>query len=366
VKAKDAAQKQKGKLVDASQVEHYKSEALLAKREAKRLRNTVGKQEALFTELGIAIKAAKPFPSTRVLLPASGAKVSSPMSVVALASDWHVGQRTSREETEGFGEYSWAICQRRAFKYANDLINWVNVQRGGYLLSDLRVFSLSDHIAGDIHDELKITNEFPSPVQVVNAGQLLGEFIHRVASHFETVTVDCNSADNHSRLVKKPQTSQKAANSLAYLVHFIAMQYCRDIKNVTFNMPLQTQFVVDVQGWKFLLEHGDNIRGWSGIPHYGLQRKRSLEALKRMNTRKGFDYWCLLPGQEYWLEDGTTIGVENLTSLDSLLTMDGTQHNIQQLLNRKKYGRRGKIHEDQRAGILPFEHSPNLSDHSHI
>lgn len=292
MKAKDAANKAKGKLVDAATVEHYKADALLARKESKRLRQVVGKQEALFADLKTAIVAAKPFAKHKID-PTKSLKVTHPVSAVGLASDWHIGQVTPKDETEGFGEFNYAIAQRRVFEYADALIKWVAVQRSGYAIPNLHLFSLSDHISGDIHDELKITNEFPLPVQTVKAGMLLGEFVRRLAPHFEIVTVEANSADNHSRLTRKPQTSQKAANSMAYIVHFIAREHCRDIPNVVFNMPLQTQFVVDVQGWKFLLEHGDNIRGWGGIPHYGLQRKKSQEALKRMNTDMGFDYWCI-------------------------------------------------------------------------
>ncbi len=269
---------------------HYKARARLAERTVNRLQRTLGSTNHMVEKIVEAVQAAPAPPRYNYSTPK---EPGSPVSVVSVISDWHIGQQVSSRATEGFGGFNSKIARGRIYDLARRVNDWTNIQRRGYPIDDIRIFSLSDHISGDIHDELKITNEFPLPIQTERAGNAVGEYVRRLSANFKSVKVYCNSADNHSRLVRKPQAAQKAENSMAYLVHVLAKEYCRDLENVEFELPMSAQFLVNVQGWKFLLEHGDTVRGWSGIPHYGLQRKKSQEALKRMNTKKGFDYWCI-------------------------------------------------------------------------
>ncbi len=138
-----------------------------------------------------AIKAAvvsnQPLPRVYWKIPKSKGGPTSAVSLVILFSDLHVGEQIKADETEGFGEYSWAIAQRRAHSMITSILGWVETLRHGYRINECAIFGLGDYISGDIHDELRVTNEFPLPVQTANAGILIGDLITRLAAHFDKV-----------------------------------------------------------------------------------------------------------------------------------------------------------------------------------
>jgi Hom_end-associated Hint. len=147
-----------------------------------------------------------------------------------------------------------------------------------------QVNGLVVHNSGDIHEELRITNAFPAPVQVVEAANVLNDQISMVAPHFEKVIVQFVSEDNHARLTKKPQAKEAGYNSFNYLIGYIAKERSSLIKNVEFHIYPQYEAVVNVMGRRYLLCHGHNVQGWAGIPFYGWDRKVAKEAVRRMNA----------------------------------------------------------------------------------
>jgi len=252
-----------------------------------RLQKDLGKQKELAVAISAAVHAAEPFPRVPWKRPA---RSGSPVVAVLKLSDWHIGERISRAETEGFGSYNWRIAQARLFQILGSFLKWVHTQRAGYRIDQCAIFGEGDYISGDIHRELSVTNEFPIPVQTANAGQLFGEAMAMLAAHFGHVTAYEVGADNHGRLQPKPQFKQKVQNSMSYLVHVVANSYVRKIRNIEPVVAPGIKYLADVAGWKFLIEHGDTVKAWMGIPYYGMERERGREASRRMNGPKGFDY----------------------------------------------------------------------------
>ena len=174
----------------------------------------------------------------------------------------------------------------------DSFIKYSDVQRNAYDIAECRVFGLGDWVSGDIHKELENTNEFPLPEQAVKAGTLLGECVRRLASRFKRVTVEAVGADNHGRIQPKPQAKQKTSNNMSFIVHEIAQQSTRACPNVGWHVAVGAKLLASVSNWRFLLEHGDSIRGNMGIPFYGYARLLGKEAIRRMNTDLGFDFLC--------------------------------------------------------------------------
>jgi hypothetical protein len=58
-------------------------------------------------------------------------------------------------------------------------------------------------------------------------------------------------------------------------------------------VPKSNWCIADICGHNFLLLHGDTIKGWNGLPYYGIDRADSR--LKNMLASKGqyFRYMCL-------------------------------------------------------------------------
>lgn len=255
--------------------------------ENKKLLTEVGQNEELVRQVAGAVVAADPFPKTPPIMPE---QPGSPVSAVMLWSDWHIGEVIAKDEVEDMNEYNYEIGEKRLLNIVDSFLRWAGFQRNIYNIEKCYIIGIGDYISGDIHREFSVTNEFPVPVQAAKAGMLFGEAVRRLAPNFAEVEVVEVGADNHGRLTQKPQFKQKAINSMSFLVHTIANSYLKSHDNVKITTAKGIKHLVEISNHKFLIEHGDNIRGLLGIPWYGLTRTRHREAQKRMNTQLGFHY----------------------------------------------------------------------------
>jgi hypothetical protein len=258
--------------------------------ECSELRRQIGRQQELAEEVAAAVNVAEPQPK---FLYTKAQKQGTPMVPALKLSDWHIGEVVNPGEIENINSYNLEIARQRMFHIISSFLNWVEVQRKFYVIEECVLLCEGDYISGDIHQELMVTNEFPLPVQTAHAGYLLGEVIRRVAGHFKRVKVVLVGADNHGRLQKKPQGKQKSANNMSYLVHTIAQTYVQKSHNLRFEVAEAMKHLTTVGGWKFLVEHGDTVKGWAGFPYYGMGRVVGREARRRMNTDRGFHYWSI-------------------------------------------------------------------------
>ena len=256
-------------------------------RDADKLRVQLGKQRLFSEQVAGSIKALDPYPYFRY---SRAQKTCNPIVPVLEISDLHVGEVVQPNEVEGFNKFNWAIAQAGLFGIVTDFLQWVEVQRGFYTIEECAVMLKGDYVSGDIHAELLATNEFPLPVQTANAGTLIGEVLRRVAGHFKRVTVWGCGADNHGRLQPKPQAKQKAANSMSFLVHHIAASAVSRCPNIRMELSEGIKQLATVNGKRFLIMHGDTLKGWAGLPWYAFAREAGREAIRRMFTSKGFHY----------------------------------------------------------------------------
>ena len=241
-----------------------------------------GVLETFFRSVNEHIDAIKPTPM--IYKPKQGkALVDSPCSVVIQICDAHMGAVQKASEIEGFGEYNPELAVSRQITFIKKVLDWVEVHRTAYKVDECVVLVLGDLISGDIHQELKITNAFPTPVQVVEAAKVLSTQLSMLSPHFKRVRCEYITEDNHSRLTEKPQCKEAGFNSLNYLVGYIAKESTSKLTNVEFNIYPQFEACVQVQNQRYLLMHGHGMMGFSGFPYVAIERKVGKEALKRMN-----------------------------------------------------------------------------------
>lgn len=267
--------------------------------------------EILASVRTIAPVKLPPIKRERAPVVASG----TPVTQVAHITDWHIGEVTNPQHTEEFGETNFAIASGRIAKFSEQLVHKGTVARSGHVIDDLHILGTADWVSGDIHDELIRTNEFPSPVAAVKAGFLLGSFMATLAPHYKKVTVDLITAGNHDRITRKPQSSDGGLNSWGYIVCEIARQQVTHLKNVEVRVHTALTAITNVANTRYLITHGDGIKGTWGIPFYGIERKKQREAMSRMNMdpSKHFDkivigHFHTALNHEHWLVGGSLSG----------------------------------------------------------
>ena len=214
-------------------------------------------------------------------------------SAVLHVSDWHIG---CNENINGFNSFNYEIAQKRVRELTNKTIDWTKMHRHMYNVDELVIVATGDLISGDIHDELIRTNEFSVPEQCVKAATLLSKMTNEFSSHFKKVRVEFIVADNHSRTTQKVQFGD-GTNSYNYIVGHMAKIMLSGNEVIEFNVYPEIQKVIQVQNRRYLITHGNCVRGgFAGIPFYSLNRKIGAEATIRMNMPECMHFDMILMG----------------------------------------------------------------------
>lgn len=247
----------------------------------KEYRKEHGVLEVFFNRVIDCIEPITPFDSIFKKMYRVKNKTLTEIIPVKHITDSHMGAVQNADEIEHFNEFSPIICERRNIGFTQGFVDWVLLHRGPYNIKSCHVIFTGDLISGDIHDELRVTNAFPVPEQVVKAAQVHSTQLALLAPYFETVTVDFLTEDNHSRLTKKPQAKEAGLNSYGYLIGKLIEAYISKHENITFNIHAQHEKVVHVSNLNYLITHGHGIKAWMGIPWYGIERRTARESTAR-------------------------------------------------------------------------------------
>jgi len=272
--------------LDESQLKsEYSEKSVELKRQNAELKTVLqsyrrehGRLEVFFEQV---IEAIQPIAPMRPVKFDSGN--TTPVVPVLHLTDLHVGAVQDPNEIEGFNAYSPEVSERRLNDLTSRWLKWTEYQRKAYTINDAAIIITGDLISGDIHEELRTTNAYPSPVQVAEASRLIAAVIASISPYFHSVAIHFISEDNHSRLTKKPQAKEAGLNSLNYLVGKMIEAYVKDLSNVKMNIYPMLEKVINVNDRLYLITHGHTVKGWMGVPWYGVERKIGKESQSRLH-----------------------------------------------------------------------------------
>ena len=264
----------------SEEVAHLQDKLKEKEQELKEYKKEHGILEYFFRQVRSQVEPISPLP--KEYKPTKKSRVEKNIPAVAHSTDGHHGMEQKASEIEGFNAFSPEISEARQLGFTKEFIEWVDLHRHNYIIDEMTHIVTGDMISGDIHDDLRRTNTWPAPVQAVEAGKLLAKQVALEAPHFRQVTVEFIVADNHSRLTKKPQAKEAGLNSLNYVVGEVAKAYLRDHTNVFFNLYPMHETVIHVANRQYLICHGHDVRGWAGVPWYGIERKVGKESMARL------------------------------------------------------------------------------------
>lgn len=200
-----------------------------------------------------------------------------------VVGDIHWGEVVKPEEIGGLNCYNRKIAGMRlrnafsgAVKLCRDYVSGLEYEGFVCMLP-------GDMVSGDIHEELKETNEVTTPESVFEVAEHLVAGIRVLADHFGTVYVPC-TVGNHGRLTKKPRSKGQAVESFDWMVYRLIAHELRDDKRVTVQIATGPDIHFPIYSTKFCLTHGDQFKGGSGIAGelspllLGMHRKKVRDA----------------------------------------------------------------------------------------
>jgi len=200
-------------------------------------------------------------------------------------SDEHMDESVLPHQVQGLEEYTFPIAMRRAENFVDRTLKFTQQTLSNYKFKNLWILAYGDHTSGEIHDSVSrsyFQNQFRNCFAI---GQVHAFMINDLAPYFENVKV-VYIAGNHGRRSAK-KDYHGAWNNWDYMVGETAKLLCQNMKNVEFLIPDAFNINININGFNFAIEHGDDIKSWNSIPFYGLERKsRRLIALNAMQGRQ--------------------------------------------------------------------------------
>jgi hypothetical protein len=211
--------------------------------------------------------------------------------MMLLWSDLHAAEVVSSEETRGINEYNWSIMEERMEKTVRAVAS--HADHFGFNVSRLHVAMLGDMLSGDIHEELKVTNDRPLSEAIVDLAAAHVPFLLSLAERFPKIKVS-GVPGNHPRYSKKPQAKQ-AHNNADWLFYQFLAALLRDHPQFEFDIVKGSYNVLTIADrWRMLLMHGDGIRTtMPGVPWGGVIRRVTVLESQFVAAKQPLDYIAL-------------------------------------------------------------------------
>jgi len=197
--------------------------------------------------------------------------------VIAHISDTQLGKQTMT--------YDASVGAKRLHAYAKKVVEITEVKRSDSKIEELRLYLGGDMVEGEY-------GNYPSQPYDVNssvirqamreAPDIIEGMVYYFLKYFKHIHI-LGVPGNHGRGAPFKQTRHPETNwdRVFYWVlrdRIIGSDLKPDKKmrkRVSFDIPAGDQFWAMDRVWKWgnLVVHGDQIRGWAGIPYYGVQKK---------------------------------------------------------------------------------------------
>lgn len=271
---------------ERNDAQHWKSQFLGLEKAHARL-------ETLHEQ--VAGLAATPLSPPDWLLP----QASEPGEAVIglLLTDVHCGEVVKSEEIVGLGAYDVPTCRRRLRRYFAAACE-VGLRWG----SDCQIkgavlFLGGDLVSGDIHEELRLTNELTSTEQVVAVAEEITSGINHLADTYGHVYV-VSVGGNHGRTTTKPMYKMYARTNYDTLVARIIKNEFRNYRSVSgdivFDIPNSMDALVPVLGKTIFINHGNNLGTGGGMgfagPGLPIIRGAKRVELQQFYAKRTFDF----------------------------------------------------------------------------
>lgn len=179
---------------------------------------------------------------------------------VLMLSDIHFGANFTYEDTGGIAEFSFEkACSRLdSLKYSVRDIYELHTQM--YDIPTLNICALGDFVAGDNSSGEWSQNYIKEVIaeQIIDGAEKIIELISYWLTIFEKINF-YGISGNHGRTGKKGV--EKWYNNYDYIAYRYIARVFKDNPRINFVVPKSWWIKTSIRDWKFLLVHGDDIRG---------------------------------------------------------------------------------------------------------
>lgn len=185
--------------------------------------------------------------------------------VVAQATDWHLDEVVKPEEIFDLNAFDREIGLKRIKLWAEKVITLPRDYVRGVEIEGLVIPATGDLFTGDIHDELKNTNDSPLLASVLFWMEPIMAALNELEREYPSVVVGAITG-NHGRLSKKPIFKERVHDNVEWLFWSVIRDRLADRgSTVVINVSPSPDFNLPIYGRNHLLTHGEQFTGGSGI-----------------------------------------------------------------------------------------------------
>ncbi len=181
-----------------------------------------------------------------------------------LITDTHFDEVVDAASVDGINAYDRAIAEIRLRAAFEGSIVLARDYLRGVKYDGISLFFGGDIFSGNIHDELRRTNMATLFESLLHYLGPMEAGIEMLAEEFGKVHVS-GVPGNHGRSTMKPIHKDRATDNLDWLFYSLLARDFRDDPRVTFQIPVTSDCRVSIYDTTFLLMHGDDFHGGSGI-----------------------------------------------------------------------------------------------------
>lgn len=194
------------------------------------------------------------------------ASSSGPGVPLLFCSDFQWGEVISSRELDGINEFNRDIASRRYKRLIERTIDLSTQHMVRPKYPGIVVVRGGDMISGDIHDELRKTNDLQSIPAAIDLIEHECAGLRQLAEVFGQVWV-VSIPGNHGRVTVKPESKRYVETNYDYLIACMIEREFRADKRLSFHTPLSGDALFSVMGYRFLATHGDRVgsRGGQGF-----------------------------------------------------------------------------------------------------
>jgi hypothetical protein len=222
------------------------------------------------------------------LQPQAKVKASS-ATLMLMLSDLHLDEIVEPEEVDGLNAYNRTIAVMRMKRWSQNVIKMARHHLAGMKYDGVVLMLGGDIFSGDIHEELKETNEDTMLGSLLYWAEQIASAIDLLADEFRKVHIAA-VAGNHGRTTRKPRAKLRARTNFDWLLAKMLERHFANDRRITFQIPESSDALISVYDTHHLLTHGDQTQGGGSIGgiYPPIMRMRARKAQRYLATGASF------------------------------------------------------------------------------
>jgi predicted phosphodiesterase len=195
----------------------------------------------------------------------SKSQSSNRVIAFSMLSDTHFDERVSPQEVMNLNCYNREIALLRLQMFHDNLIKLIKDYIAGVKYDGLILALGGDMLSGNIHQELRETNEDTILNSIIFWSSQVSSMIKSLSNKLKIpISVPC-VVGNHGRGTEKPKYKNYVFENFDYLLYYLIKKDLMSVKNVTVSISDSTDMLLQIYDTNVLLTHGDQFKGGSGI-----------------------------------------------------------------------------------------------------